>query len=161
MIYAAMPIRAPRHRRLKISNAKMNFQSESRMEPARAGLRQIMSDLLRRQPPEEAVPLAWPLVCGKEVAARSQAVVFTEGKLTVEVPDATWRSQLQAFAARYLREFEALLGPVVRSVEFKLKQSAVGNQASSPKRPTGTMSTAETQSKSKGASRGTAKRNKG
>ncbi|HLY91831.1 MAG TPA: DUF721 domain-containing protein [Candidatus Angelobacter sp.] len=124
------------------------------MEPARAGLRQIMSDLLRRHPPEEAVPLAWPLVCGKEVAARSQAIVFTEGKLTVEVLDATWRSQLQAFASRYLKEFEALLGPVVRSVEFKLKQSAVGNQASSPKRPSGTTSTSETQGKRKGASSG-------
>ncbi|HET9838778.1 MAG TPA: DUF721 domain-containing protein [Candidatus Angelobacter sp.] len=100
------------------------------MEHARTGLRQIMGDLLRRQPVEEAVPLAWPLVCGKEVAARSHALAFSEGKLTVEVPDATWRSQLQTFVTRYLREFEGLLGPVVRSVEFKLKHSAVSTQQS-------------------------------
>lgn len=100
------------------------------MEPARTGLRQIMRELLRRQPPEEAVLLAWPLVCGKEVAARSQAVSFANGKLFIEVPDATWRSQLQSFAARYLREFEGLLGPLVRSVEFTLKQSAIGTQQS-------------------------------
>ena len=95
------------------------------MEPVRSGLRQIMSDLLRRQPAEEAVLLAWPLVCGKEVAARSQPALFSDGKLTVDVPDATWRSQLQAFASRYLSEFEALLGPVVRTIEFKIKQSAI------------------------------------
>jgi len=46
------------------------------MEPVRTGLRQIMQDLLRARPVEEAVILAWPLVCGKEVAARTQAITF-------------------------------------------------------------------------------------
>jgi hypothetical protein len=98
------------------------------MEPARAGLRKIMSDLLRTRPAEEAVLLAWPLVCGREVAARSQAVAFSDGKLAVEVPDTTWRNQLQSFAPRYLSEYEGLLGPLVRSVEFKLKHSGINNQ---------------------------------
>ncbi len=89
-----------------------------------------MSDLLRARPAEEAVIMAWPLICGKEVAARSQATAFSDGKLTVEVPDATWRSQLQSFAPRYLNEYQGLLGPVVRSVEFKLKHSALSNQRS-------------------------------
>jgi len=106
------------------------------MESARTGLRQIMSDLLRRQPAAEAVLLAWPLVCGKEVAARSQAIIFSDGQLDVEVPDATWRSQLQSFASRYLSEYEHLLGPVVRRIEFKLKQlSAIGGQRSAEKQP--------------------------
>jgi len=100
------------------------------MEAVRTGLRQIVSDLLRTRPAEEAVLLAWPLVCGKEVAARSQAVAFSDEILAVEVPDATWRSQLQSFAPRYLSEYERLLGPVVRKIEFKLKQSTVNNQRS-------------------------------
>ena len=130
------------------------------MELARTGLRQIMSDLLRARPAEEAVLLAWPLVCGKEVAARSRAIAFADGMLAVEVPDATWRNQLQSFAPRYLSEFEGLLGPVVRRVEFRLKQSAVSTQHSTqlkqsaistqhlaPKRPIGTTKTSETQRK--------------
>ena len=100
------------------------------MEAVRTGLRQIVSDLLRTRPAEEAVLLAWPLVCGKEVAARSQAVAFSDAILAVEVPDATWRNQLQSFAPRYLSEYEGLLGPVVRKIEFKLKQSMVNNQRS-------------------------------
>jgi Dna[CI] antecedent, DciA len=100
------------------------------MESVRTGLRQVMSNLLRGRPVEEAVLLAWPLVCGKEVAARTQAVAFSEGQLTVEVPDAAWRSQLHSFAPRYLSEYQSLLGPAVRSVEFKLKQSAVSTQQS-------------------------------
>ena len=55
------------------------------MEPVRTGLRQLMSDLLRTRPAEEAVILAWPLVCGKEVAARTTAANFSDGTLTVEV----------------------------------------------------------------------------
>ncbi len=94
------------------------------MEPVRTGLRQLMSDLLRTRPAEEAVILAWPLVCGKEVAARTTAASFSEGTLTVEVSDVSWRNQLQSFAPRYLSGYEGLLGPVVKSVQFKVKQSA-------------------------------------
>jgi hypothetical protein len=94
------------------------------MESVRTGLRQIMQDLLRARPPEEAVLLAWPLVCGKEVAARTTAAAFSEGTLTVEVSDVSWRNQLQSFAPRYLSGYEGLLGQVVKSVQFKVKHSA-------------------------------------
>src|SRR4051794_37521836 len=100
------------------------------MEPVRTGLRQLMSDLLRARPAEEAVLLAWPLVCGREVAARSQAVSFSDGNLVVEVADAAWRKQLQSFAPRYVSGYEGLLGPLVKSVDFKLKQPAAGTQQS-------------------------------
>lgn len=88
------------------------------MEPIRTGLRSIMRDLLAAQPQEEAAVLAWPLVCGKEVAARTRAIAFREGSLTVEVPDAVWRAQLAAFAPRYVNGFAELMGPVVREVKF-------------------------------------------
>jgi hypothetical protein len=100
------------------------------MEPARAGLRKIMSDLLRTRPAEEAVLLAWPLVCGKEVAARTTAAAFSDGTLTVEVSDVSWRNQLQSFAPRYLSGYEGLLGQVVKSMQFKVKHSASSAQHS-------------------------------
>jgi hypothetical protein len=94
------------------------------MEPVRTGLRNIMSDLLRARPAAEAVVLAWPLVCGQEVASRTQAVSFAEGSLTVEVPDAAWRNQLISFASRYLAGYEGLLGPVVRQIQFSEKKNS-------------------------------------
>ena len=100
------------------------------MEAVRTGLRQIMQDLLRARPAEEAVILAWPLVCGKEVAARTSPVSFSEGSLIVEVPDTTWRNQLKSLGERYISGYEGLLGPLVRTIQFKLKQSAVSNQQS-------------------------------
>jgi Dna[CI] antecedent, DciA len=89
------------------------------MEPIRAGLRRVMHDLLAAQPHEEAAVLAWPLVCGKEVAARTRVVGLAEGSLTVEVPDAAWRAQLAAFSSRYVSSYAELMGPVVREVRFK------------------------------------------
>lgn len=100
------------------------------MEPVRTGLRQIMQDLLRTRPAEEAVLLAWPLVCGQEVAARTRAVSFSEGNLIVEVTDAAWRNQLQSFGSRYISGYEGLLGQVVRSVQFKVQQSAASTRHS-------------------------------
>ena len=100
------------------------------MEPVRSGLRQIMQDLLRTRPAEEAVLLAWPLVCGKEVAARTNASSFSEGTLVVEVQDTTWRNQLQSFTNRYISGYEGLLGPVVKSLKFVIKQSAISSQPS-------------------------------
>jgi len=98
------------------------------MESVRTGLRQIMQDLLRTRPAEEAVILAWPLVCGKEVAARTTAVSFSDSTLTVDVSDVTWRNQLQSFSPRYLSGYEGLLGQIVKSIVFKVKQSAVSTQ---------------------------------
>ena len=89
------------------------------MEPVRTGLRNIMSDLLRTRPAEEAAILAWPLVCGKDVAERTKAVSFEAGSLLVEVADATWAAQLKSFGSKYVSGFEALLGPVVKEVKFK------------------------------------------
>ena len=94
------------------------------MESVRTGLRQIMQDLLRARPPEEAVLLAWPLVCGKEVAARTQAVSFADGALTVEVSDVSWRNQLQSLAPRYLSGYEGLLGQMVKSIQFRVSKAA-------------------------------------
>ena len=98
------------------------------MEPVRTGLRQIMQDLLRVRPAEEAVLLAWPIVCGKEVAARTKAVSFSEGLLLVETQDATWRNQLQTFTGKYISGYEGLLGPLVKSVRFEVQRSAASNQ---------------------------------
>jgi hypothetical protein len=103
------------------------------MEPIRSDLRNIMSEILRAQPPEEAVVLAWPLVCGSEVAARSRAVSFADGKLTVEVQNANWRSQLSSFGPRYVAVFAELMGPLVKRVQFQVvgtQHSAVSTQHS-------------------------------
>jgi predicted nucleic acid-binding Zn ribbon protein len=93
------------------------------VEPVRTGLRNIMSELLRARPAEEAVVMAWPLVCGKDVAAKTHAASFCDGVLIVDVPDTIWRAQLTAFTPRYVSGFNELLGPLVSEVKFKVSRS--------------------------------------
>lgn len=100
------------------------------MDHASAGLRTIMSDLLKRYPPAEASVMAWPVVCGRDVANRTRALAFTEGRLTVEVPDAAWRTQLAAFTPGYLNGLAELIGPVVREIRFVKEHSAISIQPS-------------------------------
>ena len=50
------------------------------MEPVRTGLRQLMQrPAARPASPKKPWCSAWPLVCGKEVAARTQAASFSDG----------------------------------------------------------------------------------
>lgn len=88
------------------------------MERATAGLQKIVSDALRRTPPEQAPLLAWPLACGTAVAERTRPIQFLEGVLRVEVPDSGWRSELQALAPQYVAVINRYTAQNVRRIEF-------------------------------------------
>jgi hypothetical protein len=93
------------------------------VEQAGAGLEKIVAGSLRRVPPAEAPLLAWPLVCGSVVAARTRAMEFTNAVLRVEVPDAGWRREMQNLAPRYLATLNRYSGQKVDEIEFVFRQS--------------------------------------
>jgi hypothetical protein len=93
------------------------------VEQAGAGLEKIVAGSLRRVPPAEAPLLAWPLVCGSVVAARTRAMEFTNAVLRVEVPDAGWRREMQSLAPRYLATLNRYSGQKVDRIEFVVQQS--------------------------------------
>ena len=88
------------------------------MQRARTGLQKIVSHALRRAPAEERPLLAWPMVCGATVAARTRALDFAGGVLRVEVPDAAWCAQLSALAPRYLQTLNRTLDAQVGRISF-------------------------------------------
>jgi hypothetical protein len=88
------------------------------LEQAGSGLEKIVVNSLRRVAPGDAPMLAWPLVCGSAVAERTRAVEFAEAVLKVEVPDAGWKRELQALAARYVAMLNRYAGQRVERVEF-------------------------------------------
>ena len=88
------------------------------MQHAGAGLQKIVTDTLRRAPTDEAALLAWPLVCGTAVAGKTRALDFTDGVLSVQVPDANWRTQLLGLAPQYLAEVNKFVTKNVRKIAF-------------------------------------------
>ncbi len=79
-----------------------------------------MADALKHSAPEEGPMLAWPLVCGAAVAARTRALSFTAGVLRIEAHDEMWRRQLVDFAPSYVAALNELVSERVVRVEFVL-----------------------------------------
>jgi hypothetical protein len=96
------------------------------MEQAGTGLDAIVAKSLRQAPPSEAPRMAWSIVCGSAVAERTHALAFADGVLTVEVPDAGWKSELQTLAPRYVAAINRYTAEPVRRVEFVV--ASAGNR---------------------------------
>jgi Dna[CI] antecedent, DciA len=72
------------------------------VESIAPGVEKLLAGSLRRAPAAVAPLLAWPVICGSAVAARTRALEFSDGLLQVEVPDFAWRAELQHLAPRYV-----------------------------------------------------------
>lgn len=90
------------------------------MEQVGSVLAKIFRDLLEHAPAHEVPIIAWPVVCGEQVANRTRAVVFAEGVLWVQVPDKDWKAQLMELAPQYVAALNTLKGDRVRRMEFLL-----------------------------------------
>lgn len=109
------------------------------MEPASAGLERVVSASLRQSGAGQGPLLAWPIACGNKVAARTQAVDFADGVLTVRVPDAGWRNELRGLAAQYLAVINRYTKESVKRIEFVLPEKAASARAASGRRPPGSV----------------------
>lgn len=87
------------------------------MQHARATLRKIFTDTLRREG-SSAPLLAWPLACGGTTAERTTAVGFANGVLTVTVPDKAWQYQLQGLSRQYIAALNQISSEPVSKIEF-------------------------------------------
>jgi Dna[CI] antecedent DciA-like protein len=104
------------------------------MERASAGLEKIMTNTLRRVPAKDAPLLAWPLACGHVVGERTRAMDFAQGILRVEVPDASWRSELKALAPQYVAVINRYVSESVKRIEFVIAGKAPGEAAQATRR---------------------------
>lgn len=86
------------------------------MERATSGLKKIVLDAIRQQPPDQAALLAWPVIVGRAVASQTKALEFSDGVLRVEVPDKNWRTELSSFAGQYIAAYRPVAK--VDSIDF-------------------------------------------
>jgi predicted nucleic acid-binding Zn ribbon protein len=90
----------------------------SDMQAANESLERVIARSLRKAPAGEGPLLAWSLVCGSAVAARTRAIEFRDGVVRVEVPDTGWRRELQALAPRYVAQINRYVADKVQRIEF-------------------------------------------
>lgn len=88
------------------------------METIASTLEKVVARSLKRANSDDAPLFAWPLACGSVVAARTRAVRFQAGVLSVEVPDKAWRAELVSLAPRYVAALNRYSPAAVDRVEF-------------------------------------------
>jgi predicted nucleic acid-binding Zn ribbon protein len=88
------------------------------MELARNTLQKIMADTLKRLPAEQVPLAAWEFAAGKTVAEKTRALGFADGVLSIEVPDATWRSQLSSMTNQFLSQLNQYSSQRIERLEF-------------------------------------------
>ncbi len=88
------------------------------MDPARNTLQKIVAETLKRLPPEQAPAAAWEFAAGKTVAEKTAVKGFADGVLTIEVPDATWRSQLMGMSHQFLSQLNQYCAQKIDRLEF-------------------------------------------
>jgi predicted nucleic acid-binding Zn ribbon protein len=86
-----------------------------------SALERIVRKSVRAAPASDGPALAWPLACGATVAERTRALDFCKGVLTVEVPDAGWRAELQRLAPQYLAVINRYAEKSVNRIDFVVK----------------------------------------
>ena len=97
------------------------LESTSPVEAITSTLERIVGKSLHAAPRANAPVLAWPLVCGSVVAERTRALDLSKGVLTVEVPDAGWRAELQRLAPQYLASINRYAAKSVNRIEFVVR----------------------------------------
>ena len=97
------------------------LKSTSAVEAITSTLEKIVGKSLHAAPQANAPVLAWPVVCGSAVAERTRALDFSKGVLTVEVPDAGWRAELQRLTPQYLAVINRYAARSVNRIEFVVR----------------------------------------
>ncbi|MBL8230792.1 MAG: DUF721 domain-containing protein [Bryobacterales bacterium] len=77
-------------------------------------------------------PGAWAAAVGKKIASHTRPTFLEGGKLTVEVSDAVWQTQLQTLRGSILHQLEKVIGrDIIQSIEFRIAAPRRGPQIAS------------------------------
>lgn len=74
-------------------------------------------------------PGAWSAAVGKKIASHTRPTFLDNGKLTVEVSDAVWQTQLYTLRGSILQQLEKVIGrDIIQSIEFRIAPARRGPQ---------------------------------
>jgi predicted nucleic acid-binding Zn ribbon protein len=103
----------------------------AKLEPLRGALAGALPDAIRRNLPGWRGVLGWAEAVGPEIARRSRAVAYHDGRLTVQVAGSVWMHHLAALKPRLLASVNGVTGsadPVIRDIVFVVDPALGGRE---------------------------------
>ncbi len=92
------------------------------MESMRDVLKRSLGRSLEALPATDRLAAAWPVACGKTMAACGEIVGFDGGTLRVEVRDAIWLEQMLSMRGMLAAELTRIAGVEVAGIHFEVRK---------------------------------------
>ncbi len=98
------------------------YDHEMNMEDMRAVLRGSLGRSLGALTETDRLAAAWPVACGRTMAAHGEIAGFFEGTVTVAVTDAAWLSQMMSMRSLLQNELARVAGVKLTAIHFEMKK---------------------------------------
>jgi len=92
------------------------------MEGIRDLLKRSLGQSLNSLSDEDKLAAAWPVACGKTMAARGTVVGYDDGVLRVRVENRAWLQQLMSMRGLLAGEIARIAGVTVSAIHFEMKR---------------------------------------
>jgi hypothetical protein len=92
------------------------------MEGIRDLLKRSLGQSLNSFSDEDKLVAAWPVACGKTMAARGTVVGYDNGALRVRVENRAWLQQLTSMRGQLAEEMARIAGVTVSEIHFEMKR---------------------------------------
>jgi hypothetical protein len=92
------------------------------MEGIRDLLKRSLGQSLNSLSDEDRLAAAWPVACGKTMAARGTVVGYDDGVLRVRVENRAWLQQLTSMRGLLAGEVARIAGVTVNAIHFEMKR---------------------------------------
>jgi predicted nucleic acid-binding Zn ribbon protein len=92
------------------------------MEGIRDLLKRSLGQSLNSLSDEDRLAAAWPVACGKTMAARGTVVGYDDGVLRVRVENKAWLQQLTSMRGQLAGEMARIAGVTVSAIHFEMKR---------------------------------------
>jgi hypothetical protein len=93
-----------------------------KMEDMRGVLRGSLGRTLAGLTEADRLAAAWPVACGRAMAAHGEVAGFFEGTVTVAVSDAAWFSQMMSMRSLLQNELARIARVKVTAIHFEMKK---------------------------------------
>ncbi len=92
------------------------------MERIRDLLKRSLGQSLNSLSDQDRLAAAWPVACGKTMAARGTVVGYDDGVLRVRVENRAWLQQLASMRGQLAGEIARIAGVTVSAIHFEMKR---------------------------------------